>query len=279
MEFVFSTETTIMICVLTVILAVIPLHLFNNLWLKPKRLEKLLISQGLQGDPYKLSLLMDNSKQIYMMKLQQEAKSKSIGLSKQAAPSIFSPSHQSVEKYGKNSFLWVGTTPNVIITDPEQIKQVFNKNEDFPKPKLTSIGKYLSNGLINYEGEKWAKHRKIVNPAFHIEKLKGMLPAFFHSCNEMISKWKGLLSPDGTCEIDVWPFLQNLTCDAISRTAFGSSYEEGTKIFELLKKQGYLVMTARHTNIPLWRLLPTSTKRKMKEIEREIQSLQNEKMQ
>jgi hypothetical protein len=100
MEFVFSTETTIMICVLTVILAVIPLHLFNNLWLKPKRLEKLLISQGLQGDPYKLSLLMDNSKQIYMMKLQQEAKSKSIGLSKHAAPSIFSPLHQTVHKYG-----------------------------------------------------------------------------------------------------------------------------------------------------------------------------------
>jgi hypothetical protein len=69
----------------------------------------------------------------------------------------------------------------------------------------------------------------------------------------MISKWKALLSSDGTCEIDVCPFLQNLSCDVISRTAFGSSYEEGTKIFELLKKQGYLLMTARHTNIPLWR--------------------------
>ncbi|WJX87364.1 hypothetical protein P8452_69568 [Trifolium repens] len=269
-EFVFPTATTIIICVLTVILAVIPWDLFNKLWLKPKRLEKLLISQGLQGDPYKLSLLMDNSKQNYLMKLQQEAISKSIGLSKQAAPSIFSPLHQTVHKYGKNSFLWVGTTPNVIITDPEQIKQVFNKNEDFPKPKLSSIAKYLSIGLLNLEGEKWVKHRKIISPAFHIEKLKVMLPAFFHSCNEMISKWKGLLSPDGTCEIDVWPFLQNLTCDAISRTAFGSSYEEGTKMFELLKKQGYLLMTARHTNIPLWRLLPTTTKRKMEEIETEI---------
>nr|QFS19031.1 cytochrome P450 72A699 [Trifolium pratense] len=260
-EFVFPTVTTI------------PWHLLNKLWLKPKRFEKLLIAQGLQGDPYKLSLLMDNSKQIYMMKLQQEAKSKSIGLSKESAPSIFSPLHQTVHKYGRNSFLWAGTTPTVIITDPEHIKQVFTKIEDFPKPKLTSLGKYLSNGLVTYEGEKWAKHRKIVNPAFHIEKLKGMLPAFFHSCNEMISKWKGLLSPDGTCEIDVWPFLQNLTCDAISRTAFGSSYEEGTKIFELLKKQGNLVMTAGHTNIPLWRLLPTTAKMKMKEFEREIHDL------
>jgi cytochrome P450 len=73
---------------------------------------------------------------------------------------------------GKNSFLWVGTIPNVIITDPEQIKQVFNKNEDFPKPKLSSIAKYLSIGLLNLEGEKWVKHRKIISPAFHIEKLK-----------------------------------------------------------------------------------------------------------
>ncbi|XP_027192266.1 11-oxo-beta-amyrin 30-oxidase-like isoform X2 [Cicer arietinum] len=171
---------------------------------------------------------------------------------------------------GKNSFLWEGTTLKVVITDPEQIKEVFNKIDDFSKPKLTSIAKYLSVGLIHYDGEKWAKHRKIINPAFHLEKLKGMLPAFSQSCNEMISEWKGMLSLDGTCEIDVWPFLQNLTCDVISRTAFGSSYAEGTKIFELLKRQGNLLMTERYTNIPLWWLLPTTTKRRMKEIERDI---------
>jgi len=68
----------------------------------------------------------------------------------------------------------------------------------------------------------------------------------------MISKWKGLLSSDGTCEVDVWPFLQNLTCDVISRTAFGSSYAEGTKLFQLLKKQGVLLMTELQTNTPLW---------------------------
>ncbi|KAK7281302.1 hypothetical protein RIF29_09152 [Crotalaria pallida] len=53
----------------------------------------------------------------------------------------------------------------------------------------------------------------------------------------MIRKWEGMLSSDGTLEIDVWPFLQNLSCDAISRTDFGSTYEEGAQIFELLKKQ------------------------------------------
>ena len=72
--------------------------------------------------------------------------------------------------------------------------------------------------------------------------------------NEMISKWKGLVSLDGTCDIDVWPFLQNLTCDAISRTAFGSSYEQGKRIFKLQEEQMHLVSQAlRSVYIPGFR--------------------------
>ncbi|XP_061352285.1 11-oxo-beta-amyrin 30-oxidase-like [Gastrolobium bilobum] len=264
----FSTAA---IWVLTVILAVIPIwawQMLNSFYLKPKRLERVLRGQGLQGDPYKLSV--DNPKQLYMLKLQQEAKSKSIGLSDDVTPHIFSAAQQTVNKYGKNSFLWEGTTPKVIITDPEQIKEVFNKMQDFPKPKLNPLARFFSTGLIQYEGDKWTKHRKIISPAFHLEKLKDMLPAFSQSCHDMISKWKEMLSSDGTSEIDVWPFLQNLTCDVISRTAFGSSYAEGTKIFELLKRQAYLLMTSTHTNIPLWWLLPIANNRRMKEIDRDI---------
>jgi len=63
----------------------------------------------------------------------------------------------------------------------------------------------------------------------------------------------GMLSSEGKCEIDVWPFIQNLTGDVISRTAFGSSYAEGEKIFRLLRIQGYLVTTARYMDKPILR--------------------------
>jgi len=63
----------------------------------------------------------------------------------------------------------------------------------------------------------------------------------------------GMLSSDGKCEIDVSPFLQKLTCEVISRTAFGSSYAEGEKIFQLLKIQGRLIRTTKDMNKPiLW---------------------------
>ncbi|KAK7839987.1 cytochrome p450 72a13 [Quercus suber] len=59
---------------------------------------------------------------------------------------------------------------------PEQIKDVFTKMGDFQKPKPNPLTRLLAMGLISYKGEKWAKHRKIINPAFHLEKLKEASP-------------------------------------------------------------------------------------------------------
>jgi hypothetical protein len=62
-----------------------------------------------------------------------------------------------------------------------------------------------------------------------------------------------MLSSDGSCEIDVWPSLQNLASDVISRTAFGSSYEEGKRIFQLQREQAELITKAvMKSFIPLW---------------------------
>lgn len=57
---------------------------------------------------------------------------------------------------------------------PHQIKDIFSKINDFQKPTVSSnpLVMLLAKGLINYEGEKWAMHRKIINPAFNMEKLK-----------------------------------------------------------------------------------------------------------
>jgi len=60
----------------------------------------------------------------------------------------------------------------VTLTDPELIKDVFNKPYDFQKVNTNPQLMLLAPGLVSLEGEKWSKHRKIINPAFNLEKLK-----------------------------------------------------------------------------------------------------------
>ncbi|KAL5135839.1 Cytochrome P450 72A68 [Glycine soja] len=260
-------------CVCLVVILILALTLawrvLNWLWLRPKRLERLLREQGLQGNPYRL--LVGDLKEI--MNMQKEVTSKPMNLSHDIVPRVFSFLQHTLNTHGKNSFIWFGRKPRVIITEPELIKDVLNKMHDFPKPDTSPLVKLLATGLLNHEGEKWNKHRRIISPAFNLEKLKNMLPIFYKSCNDLIIKWEEMLSSDGSCEIDVWPFLQNLSSDAIARTAFGSSYEEGRKIFQLLKEQAELAMKAiMKLYIPGWRFLPTANHRRMKEIDREIKA-------
>lgn len=68
---------------------------------------------------------------------------------------------------------WVGTTPRLIIMDTEMMKEILsNKQCHFNKPPLNPLILILTKGLASLEGEKWAKHRRIINPAFHLERLK-----------------------------------------------------------------------------------------------------------
>ncbi|XP_050384322.1 cytochrome P450 CYP72A219-like [Argentina anserina] len=246
-------------------------RVLNYVWLRPKKLERCLRKQGLKGNSYRL--MTGDMKDSYMMLKQAQSKPINLSSCHDIAARVIPYVHQTVKKYGSNSFTWNGTRPKVNITNPEDIKAIFDKHDKFHKV-VNPITTLLVSGFAIYEGEKWARHRTIINPAFHAQKLKAMLPAVFESCSDMITEWVRLVTEKGQCELDVWPYLQNLTGDVISRTAFGSSYKEGLKIFQLLREQAVLVTKAAHlVIIPGWRFLPTKLNKRMKQNAKEVQDL------
>ncbi|CAH2053695.1 unnamed protein product [Thlaspi arvense] len=238
-------------------------------WFKPKMIESYLRRQGLSGTPY-TPLVGDLMRNSSMMA---EARSKPIKLTDDIRPRVVPYPLQMLKTHGRTFFTWFGHIPTVTIMDPEQIKEVFNKVYDFPKTHAFPLGRLIAAGLVSYDGDKWAKHRRIINPAFHLEKIKIMVPAFHQSCSEVVGEWDKLVSEKGSsCEVDVWPGLVSLTADVISRTAFGSSYKEGQRIFELQAELGELIIKVfRKVVIPGYMYLPTKDNRRIKAAAREVQ--------
>ncbi|KAF5199593.1 Cytochrome p450 [Thalictrum thalictroides] len=173
----------VLLCFLVVFLvlvAVWTLKTVNWLWLKPMKMKKYLKKQGIDGPSYKL--FYGNLKEIVSM--MKKARSKPMELSHHIAPRLLPFDDQTVKVYGKMFVSWIGPTPRLNIMDPELIREILsNKFGHFGKVRSNPLGKLLATGLVSYQDEKWVKHRRIINPAFHQEKLKMMLPAFYACCS------------------------------------------------------------------------------------------------
>ncbi|RVW44087.1 Cytochrome P450 72A15 [Vitis vinifera] len=247
------------------------LRVSYSIWWKPKWLEKSLRQQGIRGTPYKL--VMGDMKEY--IRLITEAWSKPMNLNHHIVSRVDPFTQNNMQQYGKVSLFWAGTTPRLIVMDPGMIKEVLsNKQGHFQKPYISPLILTLARGLTALEGEVWAKQRRIINPAFHLEKLKVMIPAFTTSCSMLIERWKELASLQETCEVDIWPELQNLTRDVISRAALGSSFEEGRQIFELQKEHITLTLEAMQTlYIPGFRFIPTKKNQRRKYLQKRTTSM------
>ncbi|KAI3731748.1 hypothetical protein L1987_62943 [Smallanthus sonchifolius] len=238
-------------------------------WVQPRRLERHLRLQGINGTSYKL--LFGDTKE--MRQMAKEANQNPIKIHDDIIPRVMPFVYQATKTYGNMFFTWFGPTPVVHVLDPGLAKDILSRINDFQKlRKSNPYVKIMFQGLIDYDGEKWFKHRKIINPAFHAHKFKYMAPAIHSSCTEMMDKWRKLLGFEHSNELDVHPYLQTLSSDIISRAAFGSNYEEGRRIFELQKELITLVLEIiRHSvYVPGSRFLPTKKNKRIKEIDQHV---------
>ncbi|KAK9688695.1 hypothetical protein RND81_09G004600 [Saponaria officinalis] len=268
-----SLMISIAISIGCILVTTLSWSLYKWVWLNPKKFERILRDQGFQGNTYKLYYGDTDVK----AKMIIEARSKPMShLSNDHLSRTLPFYHHTLKTYGKRSFMWNGPIPMVNIQDTGLMKEVLMKINEFQKRQVNPILKVVATGVFQLEGHAWAKHRKLLNPAFHVEKLKLMLPAFNTSVTDLIKKWEEMAMASSTCsfEVDAWPYLHKLSADAISRAAFGSSYEEGQRIFELITEQLTLAVPLLNSvYFPGGRFVPTKANRKIMHMDREIKTL------
>ncbi|XP_038877922.1 cytochrome P450 CYP72A219-like [Benincasa hispida] len=113
---------TISIWLIIPILLLSGWRLLDWIWLRPKKLEKLLRRQGFAGNSYRI--LHGDLKDIAAMR--EQAISKPMNFSNHIAPRVIPAVYHTIQNYGKNSFMWLAHNQECTGMDPEQLKLCFS---------------------------------------------------------------------------------------------------------------------------------------------------------
>ncbi|CAI9116702.1 OLC1v1017927C1 [Oldenlandia corymbosa var. corymbosa] len=213
-------------------------------------------NQGIDGPKYRL--FYGNSEEINTY--YREAASKSIPFHHDIVHLTVPQYHNWSPKYGKTFLFWFGTKARLNLAEPSMIKELLlNHTDCVDKVEFNPLSRNLfGQGVVGLFGKKWAVHRRITSKAFNLERVKAWVPDIITTTKKFISKWEEELGNRSEFEMDAHKELHNLSAEVISVIAFGSSYQEGKRIFELQEQQISLTLQAMRTiYIPGFRFLPT----------------------
>jgi cytochrome P450 len=156
-----------------------------------------------------------------------------------------------------------------LVSSPEGVKHIlqdnhrnYNKGYDRAKP-------LLGEGLVTAEGEKWRRQRRLMQPAFHRQRLAELLPTMTHATSEMLNHWKTKRGADEP--MDIAKEIMLLTQTIILRTMFSSDIgrnpEEIAEAFGTALEYLNLAIVAP---FPILQSLPTRANRRFRRAMRVI---------
>ncbi|MEX0316217.1 MAG: cytochrome P450 [Allomuricauda sp.] len=174
--------------------------------------------------------------------------------------------HESFEKLGDTFSVSIPAEGKVIFSrDPEWVKQVLQKKHRFySKSKLQTkdLAKYIGQGLLTAEGEHWRTHRRMIQPAFHMKKLKGLFQIMQNAVKEELTR----IVPG--VEQDVFALMGDVAFQVVAKSLF-SSNDIGQSMTELKsitqKNQEMLVKEMRQPYFKWWFALSGEIRKHLEE--------------
>jgi cytochrome P450 len=145
----------------------------------------------------------------------------------------------------------LGVNRKLITTqNPDFINYILKENhKNYNKSAISkSASRFMGNGILFTNGNFWLKQRRMIQPAFHKEKLQGLQSIMIKSIEEYLTTF-----PCGD-RVDIYPFVHGLSFNVLLKSIFNIPLpaEIITEISGIFSDiQEFLI---RDTNQPLRRL-------------------------
>ncbi|GAC1375253.1 MAG: cytochrome P450 [Ktedonobacteraceae bacterium] len=137
------------------------------------------------------------------------------------------------EQYGNmvqiKLFIW----PTLIINHPDYIKRVLQenyRNYDKNVPIFNLFKPLLGNGLVtNYGGEGWLQQRRLMQPAFHRQRISDIGTIISDATAAMLRRWEVRAQLQEA--LDVAEEMLHLTLQIVSKALFTSNIDDQANAF------------------------------------------------
>jgi cytochrome P450 len=178
--------------------------------------------------------------------------------------SVFEPRGDSIgyltrcaREFGDIVFFRFLGVPACFVNRPDYIESVLvTQNSNFVKSKdYRAMRRVLGNGLLLSEGEFWRRQRKLIQPAFHQERIAAYADIMTDHAQRMLSSWS-----DGQA-LDIHAAMMHLTLGIVAKTLFDAdvSHEAEDVDAALTVLMGkFLRQAGLALLLPAWVPLPTS---------------------
>lgn len=128
------------------------------------------------------------------------------------------------DRFGDTFSLKIGKTKHVILSRDNEVAQyILQKNQkNYQKSELQTkfISKYLGNGLLTANGDFWLKQRRLIQPAFHKQKMNQLVQNMQQT---IVSELQNLPESEPTA---LFPIMNQLAFNVVAKSLFHLSAKE-----------------------------------------------------
>lgn len=152
----------------------------------------------------------------------------------------------------------------MIVSHPDYVKHLLqDNNRNYRKSFGYEVMKLLlGKGLLTSEGDFWRKQRRLMQPAFHRERLASFANIMSEECSDLLEKWKALPNHSViNLSHDMMEMTLNIVCRAMFSLDVNDASEVVNREFNIANEK-LIKRMMNPLQLPLW--VPTSSNRKEK---------------